>query len=118
MSKNDELSQTYIRFLNLVAAVRKLPSVPGLDAIEEKVLNGLATAWADGRKVTVLQAMDMPSDTSPTTVHRRLKTLRQKGLIRLQEDESDNRTKFVVPTDLTRAYFARMGQCVRTATKA
>ena len=51
-------------------------------------------------------------------MHRRLKTLRQKGLIRLQEDESDNRTKFVVPTDLTRAYFARMGQCVRTAAKA
>jgi hypothetical protein len=118
MAKSDELSQTYIRFLNLVSAVRKLPPVPALDAIEEKVLTGLGVAWAAGRQVTVLQAMDMPSDTSPTTVHRRLKSLRQKGLIRLQEDESDNRTKFVVPTELTRTYFAKLGQCVQAAAKS
>ncbi len=117
MPKSDELSRTYLRYLNLVKAIRSLPAFPVLDALEEQVLNGLAAIWATDANVTVLEAMELSASTSPTTIHRRLKTLREKGLIDLVEDETDNRVKYVVPTDSAKAYFAKLGQCVDMATR-
>jgi predicted transcriptional regulator len=120
MPKSDNLSQTYLRFLNLANAIKGLPTFPALDAVEERVLNGLASMWATGAKITVLEAMGLSAssaDTSPTTVHRRLKTLRAKGLIEFREDEADNRIKYVMPTATATAYFAKLGQCLDMATR-
>jgi len=114
MTKPDVLSQNYWRFLNLVSAIRGLPK---LDAVEERVLNGLAAIWATGAKVTVLQAMELALDTSPTTVHRRLKSLREHGLIDLQEDATDSRIKYIVPTNAAKAYFAKLGQALEMAAR-
>lgn len=112
-----DMKQTYTRFVHLARAARQLPGTPALDAVEERVLEALAAAWGQGQKVTVLQAMGMSDDSSPTTVHRRLKSLRKKGFIGLHEDETDNRVKFIQPTAQADEYFARLGQCVQTACK-
>lgn len=117
MSKPKDASQTYLRFLNLVSAVRALPSFPSLDAVEERVLNGLAAIWASGAKVTVLEAMRLTPDASPSTVHRRLKQLQDKGLIELRADSTDNRVRFIEPTDAANAWFARLGQCLNLAAR-
>ena len=42
----------------------------------------------------------MSKEISPSTVHRRLKTLRAKGMIMLVNDTTDSRTKYVMPTPL------------------
>ena len=52
------------------------------------------------------------SDISPSTVHRRLKTLRKKRLIALDVVQIDNRIKYIVHTELTNSYFAHLGQCL------
>ncbi len=117
-SNQQHMKNTYTRFVHLARAVRQLPGVPSLDAVEERVLEALAAAWGQGQKVTVLQAMSMSDESSPTTVHRRLKSLRKKGFIGLHEDESDNRVKFIQPTTQADEYFARLGQCVQEANKA
>jgi predicted transcriptional regulator len=115
MSKDQ--AQTYLRFLNLVSAIRGLPTLPALDALEERVLNGLAANWATGTRITVLEAMSLPLDTSPTTVHRRLKALEKKGVIEFQEDKVDSRIKYVMPTYLATTYFRKMGQCLDMAAR-
>lgn len=115
MSKHDDQSQSYLRFVNLVSALRGLPR---LDAVEERVLDGLAATWATGATITVLQAMALAADMSPTTVHRRLKSLRKIGLIDLVEDSVDSRVKYVVATPSGKAYFAKLGQCVDKAARA
>lgn len=115
MVKPRDASQTYLRLLNLVNAVRGLPSFPSLDAVEERVLNGLAAIWAIGAKVTVLEAMRLTPDASPSTVHRRLKQLQEKGLIWLREDESDSRLRHIKPT--AAAWFAKLGQCMHVAAR-
>lgn len=117
MSKAKDASQTYLRFLNLVSAVRALPAFPSLDAVEERVLNGLAAVWATGGQVTVLEAMRLTPDSSPSTVHRRLKQLQDKGLITLRADGGDNRVRYIEPTDAAHAWFAKLGQCLNLATK-
>ena len=116
MSKiNNLYGLHYLKFLSLVQAVRALPSFPSLDPVEERLLNLFATVWHTGQKITVLQAMGMAVDMSSTTAHRRLKTLRQKGVINLEMDAADNRIKYVVATPVVDQYFARLGECVGLA---
>jgi len=115
MNKLKNSSSTYTRFLRLVQAIRDLPTFPALDPLEERLLNQLASKWHEGTKITVLQAMEMSADASAATVHRRLKTLRQKGMLALTGHETDSRIRYLVPTELTTQYFARMGQCMDKA---
>ena len=108
----------YAKFLSLVQAIKGLPAFPELDPLEERLLNQLASQWHQGAKVTVLEAMQMSNDVSPATVHRRLKTLRKKGMLNLTEHASDNRIRYIVPSDLATKYFAKMGQCLDMALRS
>jgi len=115
MSKKQDSSTTYTRFLQLVQAIRDLPTFPLLDPLEERLLNQLASQWHEGANVSVLQAMEMSADASAATVHRRLKTLRKKGMLALTGHETDSRIRYLVPTKLTLQYFDKMGQCLNLA---
>lgn len=112
------MPERYYRFLNLLQAIKDLPTLPALDPVEERLLNGLATLWAGGGEVTVLQAMNSATDASPSTVHRRLKTLRMKGLITMVERPGDQRIKCVKPTRLGLEYFAAVGRCMDEAMRS
>ncbi len=118
MSGQNSHSSIYLRFLNLVQGVRALPDFPVLDPVEERLLNLFATVWHSGKQITVLQAMGMSTDVSSTTAHRRLKSLRKKGVITLVADESDNRIKYVQPTPVADQYFSQLGQCLDQARKS
>lgn len=106
---------SYLNFLNLMQAVKDLPAFPVMDALEERILNVLAAQWHEGKKLPVLDAMALFSDTSPATVHRRLKSFRAKGFIALQLDDKDNRVKYIVQTPQTRKYFAKIDECLHAA---
>ena len=108
-------SQTYLRFLNLVKAVHKLPDFPKLDPVEERLLHLFGTVWHAEQKITVLQAMAIYDDVSTTTAHRRLKSLRKKGVIVLVSDAVDTRIKYVMPTPVASRYFAQLGKCLNEA---
>ena len=58
---------SYLKFLNLVDAVRQLPSYPAMDSTEVRLLNSLAALWHDGKKISVLEAMNMLADVSTIT---------------------------------------------------
>lgn len=118
MNSDKTFSDTYLRFLNLMQAVRSLPVFPAIDALEERLLNVLAASWAQDKQITVLTATAMLDDTSATTLHRRLKSMRAKGLIDLQVDTVDYRVKYVVPTALTQRYFSELGECMHKANQA
>lgn len=115
MVSKKEPSLTYFKFLNLVEAVRTLPGLPEIDVVEDQILGFFARCWYSGQRVTVVEAMNSLPDLSPSTVQRRLKSLRAKGLVATENDDHDNRYKFIVPTDLAVRYFSAMGQCVENA---
>jgi hypothetical protein len=112
------LSEIYVRFLNLARAVRELPDFPSLDPVEERLLNLLAGIWQQGQRISVLQVMGLSDEVSSTTTHRRIKSLRLKGMVTLLADEADNRIKYVLPTPLANHYLAQLGQCVEQARQA
>ncbi len=115
MAKASNNASVFLNFLNLVSAVRTLPSFPILDATDERMLYILGLAWMHNKKITVLEAMEIMPEISPSTAHRRLKLLRQKGLLALQLDDEDNRVKYVIPTKGSNQYFAQLGQCIEKA---
>jgi hypothetical protein len=115
MTKKNSDSLSYLKFLHLVEAIRGLSDFPALDAVEDRLLNLFAANWHRGKKLTVLEAMAISPDISPTTVHRRLKTLRQKELITLGYDPVDSRIKYIEPTDKANQYFTHLGQCLSQA---
>jgi DNA-binding MarR family transcriptional regulator len=55
---------------------------------------------------------------SSTTAHRRLKSLRKKGIITLVSDVVDTRIKYVMPTPVASRYFAQLGKCLGDAQAA
>lgn len=112
MSEDKRYSVICLRFLSLSEATRKIPIFSAIEPVEERLLCVLASLWHQEKKITVLQAMSLQVNISSTTLHRRLMSLRSKGLIALQVSESDNRVKFVIPTDLTQKYFAALGRAL------
>lgn len=117
MPQIEKDATVFLKFLNLVRAIDSIHAFPQLDATEEKLLQRLAVSWGTDKPVTVLETMGMDADVSPTTVHRRLKSLSKKGVIRLEMDEADNRVKYVVPTSLANEYFAKLSACMAAAAK-
>ena len=115
MADHKKYSLAYLKFLNLIQAIKEMPAFGSIDPVEERLLNMLAGVWHAGKKITVLEAMNLSPDISTTTAHRRLKTLRSKGLIALNTDDIDNRVKYVVGTALSEKYFASLGQAMARA---
>lgn len=107
----------YTRFLQIAEQVRASGAFPKLDPIEERLLNQIAAAWFEGEKVPVLRAMELLPDVSGTTIHRRLKTLRSKRMLQLKPDETDERIRYVVPTDLANQYFEKLGRCLEQSAR-
>ena len=115
MTTEPKQSLTYLRFLNLVHAIKQIPTFPTMDPVEERLLAMLGVNWHNGKKVSVLEAMGLSTEISATTAHRRLKTLRKKGMIDLDIDKIDSRVKYVVPTPLAEQYFVTLGQAIDKA---
>jgi len=115
MPANSQDSKNYLHFLSLLKTAHDFPGFADLEIREEQLLNMLGTVWRTDKKITVVHAMDISINSSSTTVHRRLKSLRKKGFIKLLNDEIDGRIKYVMPTDLAFQYFAQIGQCMKVA---
>ena len=108
-------SNAFLRFVNLMRAITILPAGISLDPQEERLMLELAVHWGRGESVTVLAAMRMLAGASPSTVQRRLKTLRSKGLLMFETAAHDARVRYVVATDQGQAYFVRMGELMQQA---
>ncbi len=115
MSDNKKDYVTYLKFLSLSQQIREMPSFASIDPVEEHLLTMLASFWHHDKKITVLEAMNLSTKISSTTLHRRLISLRSKGLIALKVSELDSRVKYVISTDLTQKYLATLGRALATA---
>ena len=108
-----ERSLVYLRFLNLLDSLRDGGEPFKLDRAESALLDALGRSWAAGRAVTVVELMNSGvADMSPSTVHRRLKSLRGYGLVTMRVDDTDNRIKYVEPTQKAVEHFERLSACI------
>ncbi len=108
-------ANAFVRFVNLMRAISVLPAGVTLDPQEERLMQELAVRWGRDERITVLAAMNMLPGASPSTVQRRMKTLRAKGLIAFAPDPTDARVRHVVATPEGQAYFAHMSELMHQA---
>jgi DNA-binding IclR family transcriptional regulator len=108
----DTAFEAYFRFLQLAQAVHELPSAPKLDAAEERLLQALTAAWNAGRALTVTETMALSNAGAPATVHRKLTSLRKRGLVSVDESSDDLRIKTVTPTHKALDHFQRLAACL------
>ncbi|WP_143541656.1 hypothetical protein [Rhodoferax fermentans] len=115
MPSQPTFSQTYLRFLNLVQAIRQKDRLFALDPVDERLLNCFAVVWVTGRYLTASEASVSVADVAPRTVQRRVVSLVEKGLLRVESDEKDNRVKYLFATDKTAQYFEELNKCLEQA---
>jgi len=115
MSSDSKLSQTYVRFFNLVQAVRQKDQLFTLDPVDERLLSSFAAVWGSGQRLSASDAARIVPDVAPRTVQRRMAALIEKGLLRVETDAKDNRIKYFIATDKTNEYFAEISRCLEQA---
>lgn len=105
----------YLRFLNLVDALRTLPTLGPLDAREERVLAVVARARQSDERLSVRDLMAQEQLGAPATIHARVTAMRKKGWLILA-DTDDTRRKQVDLTPAALAYFDELsGLLVKAA---
>jgi len=115
MTSSSHLSKTYVKFFNLMRAVRQKDSLFALDPVDERLLSSFATVWGTGQHLTASDAATIVPDVAPRTVQRRVAALIEKGLLRVENDVNDNRIKYFFATDKTNEYFAEISKCFEQA---
>jgi DNA-binding MarR family transcriptional regulator len=106
----------YLRFLQLVESLRGLPSLPSLDPLEERILALVARASQESSRLSVRDMMALRALGSPATIHGRLKSMREKGWIRLA-DTDDARRKQIELTHDAWLHFDRLSKLLVEASR-
>lgn len=94
-------------------ASRALPALHQMvDPVEQRVIEALAAYWAAKDPVCVIHAMHAVHDMSPSTVHRRIKALRLRGLLEFVPDAVDTRIKYIHPTPKLLATLGKFSEVI------
>lgn len=108
-------ASSYVKFLNLLDAVRQMPALPVLDAVEERLLSAVLAAREVGEFLPVTEVARIVEGTPERTAFRRIKSLYDRGLLSYEPSPFDQRVKYLVPTSLAEKYFDTLGKCMEQA---
>jgi DNA-binding MarR family transcriptional regulator len=107
------MNKQYIRFLHLTQALLDGSThLEGIDETAKHLLNVIAVSYANGKALTVTEAMSMKSVASPATIHRKLDALLELGLVEQTFEGKNRRTKYLVPTKLADKHFSSLGNAM------
>jgi DNA-binding MarR family transcriptional regulator len=113
---SSRLATVYLHFLQLAESLRGSPRLPALDPLEERLLVLIAQAGQQQERLCVRDMMAKSELGSPAMLHRRLKSMREKGWIWLA-DTKDGRRKQVELTQDALRYFDKLSSCMLKATR-
>jgi len=106
----------YFRFLQLTETVRGLPALPPLEPLESRILEFIAYARQNKERLSVKDLMGKRELGSPAMLHGRLKSMREKGWIML-EDTEDARRKQLVLRKAALTHFDKLSRLMVQAIK-
>lgn len=108
-------NSVYLRFLTLLHNIEGKGEFHSLDLNAKKLLETIAVQHFQGKSLTVTEAMTMSHIASPATIHRKLNTLREIGMIETLHEGTNRRTKFLVPTSQANRYFEEHSKTMHQA---
>ncbi len=87
----------------------------GIDAM--KLLEHIALQHANGRPLTVTEAMKLTSIASPSSIHKKIEKLRGEDLISHQYADTNRRTKYLMPSAYALKILAEMDHTLQHGAK-
>ena len=106
----------YFRFLQLTEIVRGQPALPPLEPLEGRILEFIVYARQNKERLSVKDLMGKRELGSPAMLHSRLKSMREKGWIML-EDTEDDQLKQLDLTTAALTHFAKLSRLMMQAIK-
>lgn len=100
----------YMRFLRLSAPLKS--SKDALSVNEMALFEEIMLAWSQSTPLSVSQAIGIERLGAHATLFKRLAELRHRKLIETIKDESDIRTKYLVPTVQGIDYMCRFAKAM------
>ena len=114
--KPSPFQEAYFRFVRLLETLEGESDFPVLDEVERSLLNFIAIHAMQGKSLLVGDVIFLNQSASPATLNRRLSKLARAGFIRYGSDP-DGRKKYLELTPKSQDYFAKLGQCITSATQ-
>lgn len=108
----------YIRFLNQLDSLDRINLGKKLDLTEEQLLNHITLKTSQGKELLVGDLISLSELGSQATLHGRIKSLVEMGFVKLNEDSSDGRKKFVIPTLKAIKHYEQLSTCLEKALKS
>ena len=100
----------YMQFLRLSAPLKS--SKDALSVNELALFEEIVVAWSQSHPLSVSQAIGIERLGAHATLFKRLAELRRRKLIEAVKDESDIRTKYLIPTRQGMDYMNRFAQAM------
>lgn len=111
------MKSSYIRFLNIIAAIDRANPGKTLDDLETQLLEYTLCALDRGEKLLVGDLLKLNQFGSQATLHSRVKRLVSLGYLKLVPDKEDGRKKLIVPTKMAIKYIQFMSECLSSAVR-
>lgn len=109
-------ASVYLRFLQLAERMRTASPLPALEPLEERLLALIAQAGQQQQRLCVRDMMGKSELGSPAMLHKRLKSMREKGWIWLADTEDGRRKQLELTQDALQ-YFDRLSTCMLKAAR-
>lgn len=110
MTKRQRPADLYMRILQLSKAMRNGDQLKVLDPLEERILEIIVSSRQKNERLSVKDLMANSNLGSPSTLHSRLKSMRKKGWIKLEDTEDARRKQLDLTTETLKYFdtFSRM----------
>ena len=110
MTKRQRPADLYMRILQLSKAMRNGDQLKVLDPLEERILEIIVSSRQKNERLSVKDLMANSDLGSPSTLHSRLKSMRKKGWIKLEDTEDARRKQLDLTTETLKYFdtFSRM----------
>ena len=110
MTKRQRPADLYMRIHQLSKAIRNGDQLKVFDPLEERILEIIVSSRQKNERLSVKDLMANSNLGSPSTLHSRLKSMRKKGWIKLEDTEDARRKQLDLTTETLKYFdtFSRM----------
>ena len=99
-----------LKYLKFSDARQKIWGKYDVQSKERQILRLVAQAFFRDTPLKVSNLLDMSHIASPATIHKAMKLLISKDLLKVKEDKVDGRIKYLAPTNRAIKLFAEIGK--------
>lgn len=99
-----------LKYLKFADAHQKIRSQYNVQSKECQILRAISNEYLRGTPLKVRNLLDMSNIASPATLHKTMKILIDKELLKVNEDKVDGRIKYLVPTARAIKIFTEIGK--------